>query len=116
MEKRSKIGISAVVTTIAAIVGVWVTIDPWPAIGWVTPSQHDSDIATVNAQYEQAVGDVREFRDEWKCDEYDEELLDLRKDLEQARTDDERAEIEHEIEKLRRKMEELKCSRFEDFG
>ena len=104
------------VTTIAALVGMWVAIDPWPAIGWVTPTQHAGDIAKVNTQYEQAVGDVKEFRDEWKCDEYDEELLELRKDLDQARTNDERAEIEHEIEKLKRKMEKLNCSRFEDFG
>ena len=82
----------------------------WGSIGWTTPNQHNADFLT-------AVGDVKDFRDEWKCDEYDEELLDARERLIRAEANGEdTVEIEHLIEKIKEKMEKLDCSRFEDFG
>ena len=81
----------------------------WPAIGWTTPNQHGNDFVV-------AVNEMREFRDEWKCDEYDEELLDLEHELVDAETDEERTEIQHDIDKLKEKMAKIDCSRFEDFG
>ena len=82
----------------------------WGVIGWVTPNQQA-------AAMDQALGDVKEFRDEWKCDEYDEELLELREALVRAQAAGEpTTRIEHEIDKIEKKMEALNCSRFEDFG
>ena len=55
----------------------------------------------------------RENRDEWKCDEYEEELLIL---LQARRDGDDSVETEREIEKIRQSIEKLRCERFEDFG
>ncbi len=97
------------VTTLAAIVGMWVAVDPWPVVGWTTPNQHDADYKVTSEQ-------LQDFRDEWKCDEYDEELLELRMKLSEARGQAEADELTHEIEKLKAKMAKLDCSKFEDFG
>ncbi len=97
------------VTTLAAIVGMWVAVDPWPVVGWTTPNQHDADYKVTSEQ-------LQDFRDEWKCDEYDEELLELRMKLSEAQTQAEADELTHEIEKLKAKMAKLDCSKFEDFG
>jgi len=77
----------------------------WGNIGWTTPNRHDADFLV-------AIDQVKEFRDEWKCDEYDEELLDLLR--EQVENDS--VELRRQIEKIKEKMARLDCSRFEDFG
>lgn len=74
----------------------------WPKVGWETPEQHKADMQLL-----------REFRDEWKCDEYDEELLEL---LEDVQAGDDSAETQHRIDRIRKKMEKIDCQRFEDFG
>ena len=103
IQKAAGVGASVV-----AILTFFFTF--WGAIGWTTPNQHA-------AAMESALGDVKDFRDEWKCDEYDEELLELREDLVRARAAGEpTTRIEHEIDKIEKKMEALNCSRFEDFG
>lgn len=97
-------------TAAATIVAMWATLDPWPRIGWVTPNQHDADFVV-------AVEELKEFRDEWKCDEYDETLLELREELRRLEGEGEdTTEIEHTIQKIERAMEERNCSRFDDFG
>ena len=92
------------------------TIAMWSTVGWTTPAKHDADIASIIAERmvsEQNVIDaIKESRDEWKCDEYDEELLDLLLEQEDTNT----VEIRRDIEKIKQKMEDLNCSRFEDFG
>jgi len=95
---------------IGTVLGLLVTVFAlWPVIGWTTPNQHDNDfVVAVNA--------MREFRDEWKCDEYDEELLDLEHELAITEIEEIKVAIQHHIDKIKKKMEETKCSRFEDFG
>jgi len=102
--------IGAIVGTAAAVVAVWTALDPWPVIGWETPNQHNADYGTTGEE-------LKNFRDEWKCDEYDEELLEMREKLIRAQaTGTDTAELEHMIDKIKEKMEKLDCSRFEDFG
>lgn len=100
---------TAGLTALAAVIGIGSQLGGWHNLGWITPKQHDAD-------FQVAINELKEFRDEWKCDEYDEELLALRERLAEARTETERIELEHQIEKLRNKMDKLDCSRFEDFG
>jgi len=78
----------------------------WPTIGWTTPERHVADYQATEAF-------IKEFRDEWKCDEYDETLHDL---LQAQRDGDDSLETERSIEKLRDRMDDLDCQRFEDFG
>ena len=100
---------TAALTVVAAVIGIGSQLGGWQTIGWQTPAQHDADFVV-------AVEELKEFRDEWKCDEYDEELLELREKLSVAQTEAEKIELQHQIEKLKTKMEKLDCSRFEDFG
>lgn len=99
-----KIKWSAAVSTLAAVVALWVTLDPWPSIGWTTPNQHNADFAMTSEG-------VKDFRDEWKCDEWEEELLEL---LQKQADGDHSVQTERDIEKLRIKITKLKCERFED--
>lgn len=95
---------------------VWTVIQMWPTLGWTTPNQHDTDMmVTQNAIIEKLDELERQQQRrhaEWKCDEYDEELLAL---LERQETDDS-VELRRDIEKIRDKMRELECSEFDDFG
>lgn len=86
--------------TVSAIVGLWFMLDPWPVIGWVTPNQYNEDMSVVT-----------DFRDEWKCDEWDEELRDLLKEQAAGNTSTDLAE---DIRRLRQKMDKLNCGRFDD--
>ena len=92
-------------------------LSPWNTIGWETPSQHNASIKLLVAEYQLTAGAIEEFRDEWKCDEYYEELLDLKRELRRAEVDDDdTVELEHHIELLQDKIKSLECTRFEDFG
>ena len=93
--------VSLVAASLAVIVGA---NQAWPLVGWTTPNIHNADI-------QRATGDVKEFRDEWKCDEWDEELLEL---LKSQATGDTSVETQLKVERLRAKIDKLNCSRFED--
>ena len=102
MTKTSNIAlISLVGVLISAGVGA---SQLWPVVGWTTPNQHDAD-------FKEAVGAVIDFRDEWKCDEYEEELIDL---LKLQATGADSIEVGRKIEKLKEKIVKLDCQRFED--
>lgn len=101
----------------AAITYGGTIVDAAPRVVWKTQSGHDQDVARLEALIEDALmataGEVGKFRDEWKCDEYEEELEALlrRQDAgEGTATDGER------IRRLRELIgpENLNCARFED--
>ncbi len=93
-----------ILTTLATIVVLWTTLNPWPVIGWTTPEQHQAD-------FSETVGEMKAFRDEWKCDEWEEELQSL---LEQQRIGDTSVKTERRIEKLHHAIDKLDCGRFEE--
>ena len=95
------LGVAATLLTVISLLIVL-----WPHIGWTTPNQHQSDFLASSEI-------IKEFRDEWKCDEYEEELTAA---LERQEKGDNSIDTKRLIEKIRKKMEELKCSRFDDFG
>jgi hypothetical protein len=97
------------VAFVGSVAGIWST-GLWSHVGWMTPAAHASD-------YEQTIDSIKQFRDEWKCDEYDEELLNLQLERSRMQRDDEdTTEIDMLIDKIKRKMESIDCSRFDDFG
>ena len=98
------------IVTLAIAVGGFVTSGGWHEFGWMTPSAHADD-------FKQTEQFIREFRDEWKCDEYDEELFDLKlkRELMEEEGGD-TTEIDFQIEKLEKKIDKMDCQRFEDFG
>jgi hypothetical protein len=107
----NKTQVTWVVGTIAALIAIGSGAKTfWRDFGWITPAQ-------AEVSHQAAEGAIKDFRDEWKCDEYEEELRELRREL--SRTDegtDEYADLEHEIRRIENKMDKTDCSRFEDFG
>lgn len=87
-------------------------VDAWPKVGWTTPSRHEADLEAVRAE---AVGQVKAFRDEWKCDEWDEELREkLREQDRLADQGEDDPDLDEDIRRLRDKMKKLECDRFDD--
>lgn len=113
ITKKQAQSLAAVATTIAIVTG---SIALWPVVGWQTPNAHANDIVTIEAEHvvsqEEVLDAIKLSRDEWKCDEYDEELLDLLLD----QVENNSVENRRDIEKIKNKMEKLDCQRFEDFG
>lgn len=87
----------------------------WADVGWLPPASHAEDIAALEQRIAELETDtvtgVKEFRDEWKCDEYAEELIDL---LRRQRAGDNSVETEERINQLREKMQDTDCNRFDD--
>jgi len=119
MTPRAKVAWAAG-TTVSILTVISLTITLWGAVGWTTPAQHQADIDLLVAERIVSEGAIIEVlqknQDEWKCDEYDEELKAARINLAQAETPRAKAEIEHLIEKIEEAMADRKCSRFDDFG
>ena len=115
MKAASKWTLTGALGLIATVVGIWST-GVWDHVGWTTPNAHAADVQKIQDERILTAGQLKDFRDEWKCDEYDEELLELRRRLVAAETEDEKVTLRHQIAKLEKKMEANECSRFEDFG
>lgn len=90
-----------ILSLIAVSVGLWNAFEPWPAIGWTTPNQHNKDFA-----------EVEDFRTEWRCSEWAEELANY---YQQVETGNDSQQLQDRIEKLRNRMDENACDRWEDY-
>lgn len=93
----------------------------WGTYGWITRAAYAEDekkeataeqMAVLISSLDNIDAKLDRNRDEWKCDEWAEELLDAR--LELAETDDQAEEIEldQHIEDLKIHRTERDCSRF----
>ena len=114
MATRSKnMTIGAIVIGAIAVMGYASNaLEAWPKVGWTTPETHAADLEALR---EEAVGEVKAFRDEWKCDEWDEELREkLREQDRVADHGDNDPDLDEDIRRLREKMSKLDCSRFDE--
>ncbi len=93
-----------VLTTLATVVVLWTTLNPWPSVGWTTPNNHDADIDIVT-------GEIKSFRDEWKCDKWEKELQAL---LEDQQAGDDSIPTERRIDKLHHAIDKKECGKFEE--
>jgi len=86
----------------------------WADVGWMPPANHAADIAKLEQRIieleQDTVTGVKDFRDEWKCDEDAEELIEL---LKAQRAGDDSVETEERIKALRKRMEDNHCGRFD---
>lgn len=73
---------------------------PWDKIIPTTREKHDHDVET-------ALQSVQEFRDEWKCDEWTEELSDILSITDPTPLDLQRIRV------IRAKMDNRGCERFD---
>ena len=96
----------AVLGVVATMVGLW------PTLGWITPNQYKADTTASQKEILEAIGELKELqqdtRDEWQCDELDEDLLKLL----HLQADGDSIELQRDIEKIKNKMRALDCSRF----
>jgi len=121
-------GAVAIVATLSALIAYGANITGMlPAVAWKTQAGHEADIADVRAELgdleimaqesEKAIiGAIGNLRDEWKCDEYKEELDVL---LAKVDAGTATAQDEERIRILRQKMgpisdDGLNCAQFED--
>ena len=113
MAASKNMTIGAAVIAIVGLMGYASSaVDAWPKVGWTTPNSHQADIEALR---EEAVGEIKQFRDEWKCDEWDEELREkLREQDRLADQGENDPDLDEDIRRLREKMEKLDCGRFDD--
>lgn len=96
----------------------------WPHIAYKTQAAHDADIAEIYEQHanlenmaeaiERALaGEVKQFRDEWLCDELDDELGEL---LDKVQAGNATERDRQRITRIRARIspDNLNCARFED--
>ncbi len=80
----------------------------WHKVGWKTPAAHAAEIERVEVAFTDV---LQEFRDEWRCDEYDEEVKEL---LNAQRAGDDSVETAERLRKLRELQDRRKCSNFDE--
>ena len=103
--------------TVAAAYGL-LTQGPtvWNSVGWTTPAQHVADVGNVELMQdsieEALAGEIKAFREEWRCDELAESLLEL---LRQQQAGDNSVETAEEITRIRGLInDKYDCSRFDE--
>ena len=113
MDRSKQLSLAGILVVAFSGLGYLVTaVDAWPKVGWTTPNTHIADIEALRAE---TVGEVKNFRDEWKCDEWDEELREaLREQDRLADNGVNDPDLDEDIRRLRAKMEKLDCARFDD--
>lgn len=108
------------VLQVAAIIAALGTITAtgrvlWNDFGWITPVAYAEDLDGVleaQAAIESTIlSEIRKNQDEWKCDEYDEELADL---LLAQSEGDETIETAERIQRIRALRARRDCARFDE--
>lgn len=104
--------------TVAAVVAIFTSlgVNPWHTVGWYSPSRHAADIAAVRAEFIEASTsseqETAEFRTEWRCSEWAEDLDDL---YEQQESGDDSDRLQDRIDALRERMDDAGCQKYEDY-
>lgn len=113
----------------AALAGAATTViafgdTAWNRWGWITVQTYRAEHADViTAGQTQQIFDLLEDlkegqdanRDQWECDELDEDIPDLQlKLLDESLADRERVKIHRELQKKQDRWDKLDCTRFVD--
>lgn len=118
MQKKTQWTIGGGVPLVVAFITIWNWVDPWPNYGWETPNAHASDISVMKDEHSENKDGWKNFRDEWKCDEYDEELRELLREQSEIGGPNVNTDLDEDILRLRVKMgpppSGLNCSRFDN--
>jgi len=93
----------------------------WSTYGWITRTVYADDhkgvvssaqIANIENLLLEIKHDQDLNRDQWECDEMDEEIPELKKELAEAVSVSEQIDIERDIEKQQERWVKLDCSQF----
>lgn len=118
------IGAVAALLTIGAAAGATTaTVAFWNDYGWVFKNEyrlHHLNVLTTQ-QTSEIYGLLQDLKkgqdtnqDEWKCDELDEEIIDIELAKLTAETDAEKVKLTRNLKKAEERWEKLDCQRFED--
>ena len=118
MESRSKqLTIGAIVIAGLTVMGYASSaVDAWPKVGWTTPNAHMADLEALRAEFITAAAaadqETKEFRTEWRCSEWAEDLEDA---YQQQQAGDTSQRLRDKIEGLRERMDDAGCDKYEDY-
>lgn len=117
-------GAVALLLTIGGLAGATTaTVAFWNDYGWVFQKEYRAQhLGVMSTQQTSEIYDLLkqlkegqdENQDEWKCDELDEEILEIELDLITAETDAEKVKLKRDLEKAKERWETLDCQKFED--
>ena len=118
------IGAVAALLTIGAAAGATTaTVAFWHDYGWVF--QKEYRLQHLNILTTQQTSDIYDLlqdlkigqddnQDEWKCDELDEEIVEIELAKLSAETNAEKVKLSRNLEKAKERWDKLDCQRFED--
>ena len=99
------------------------SINFWDDYGWIPRAEYRlQHLNVLTTQQTSEIYDLlkilKEGQDnnqaEWKCDELDEEIVDIELKLLDAETNAEKVQLRRNLEKAKERWTKIKCSRFED--
>ena len=121
---KHKVGFVAVLLGIGAAAGATTaTVAFWNDYGWVFQKEYRLQHLGVltTAQTSEIYDLLQDLKigqdanqDEWKCDELDEEIIDIELAKLTAETDAEKVKLTRNLKKAEERWEKLDCQRFED--
>ena len=118
------IGVVAALLTIGAAAGATTaTVAFWNDYGWVFKNEYRlHHLNVLTTQQTSEIYDLLKVlktgqdnnQDEWKCDELDEEIVDIELARLSAETNAEKVKLNRNLEKAKERWIKLDCQRFED--
>jgi len=121
---KHKVGFVAVLLGIGAAAGATTaTVAFWNDYGWVFKNEYRlHHLNVLTTQQTSEIYDLLSVlktgqdanQDEWKCDELDEEIIDIELAKLTAETDEEKVKLTRNLKKAEERWEKLDCQRFED--
>ncbi len=118
------IGVVAALLTVGAAAGATTaTMAFWNDYGWVFQKEYRlQHLSVLTTQQTSDIYDLLKAlqtgqddnQDEWKCDELDEEIIDIELAKLTAETDAEKVKLTRNLKKAEERWEKLDCQRFED--
>lgn len=121
---KHKFGVVALLLTVGGLAGATTaTVAFWHDYGWVFQKEyrmHHLNVLTT-AQTSEIYDLLKVLKtgqdtnqDEWKCDELDEEIVDIELARLSAETNEEKVKLNRNLEKAKERWDKLDCQRFEN--
>ena len=103
------------------LVGITAILTFWSTYGWITRTAYATDHTNIPTTTELIeikkllviISDKQDInQDQWECDEMDEEIPELQKELAEAETVSEQIDIKRDIAKQDERWIKLDCAQF----
>lgn len=126
VPKKPATMVASIIALAGLLTAVVTVITFWDTYGWVTRAAYAKDeaqeptskqMSSIQMSLDSINSKLDRNRDEWKCDEWEEELIVKRAQRRQAETDPNATDVDKirldvEVEDLEEHRKERDCSRF----